>query len=183
MRVAVIKGNGDLDRRIERLLNQHGIKGDFVQQLHRNTMKQYDCVILSHRNDVPNIPIVIERIVLEKATSVVYITGTTSVGHLYNVYNDVYFNLVNELTMDIELPLTIKLVAKHMNKIEQLQIENDDVNERLQTLMQTNKAKRILIKKGLSEEESHQFIQKKAMDLRVSKRHLVNLIIENKIDI
>jgi len=45
-----------------------------------------------------------------------------------------------------------------------------------------NNAKLILSKKGYSEAASHQFIQKKAMDLRLSKKMTANLIIENKID-
>ena len=182
MRVAIIKGNGHLDRQIERLLQQHGINGDFVTQLHRGMMKQYDCVILSHRNDIPNIPILIEQIILEQTISVIYIATTTSIGQLYNVYQDMYFNLVNEITMEVELPLTIKHNEKYMKQIRLLQTKYEDAKEDLETLQLTNKAKRILMTKGLTEDESHQYITKKAMDLRVSKRRLVNLIIENKID-
>ncbi|QMS84918.1 ANTAR domain-containing protein [Candidatus Xianfuyuplasma coldseepsis] len=183
MRVAIINGNGHLDKQIERLLNQHGIKGDFVNHLQRNTVKQYDAIILSHRNDVPNKPIFIERLIIEQAIPIIYITNTPSIGQLYNVYHDLFFNLVNEITMEVELPVTIKLVAKYMKEIRRLQSVNDNTKERLETILLTNKAKRVLMNKGLSEEDSHQFIQKKAMDLRVSKRRLVNLIIENKIDI
>ncbi len=183
MRIAILQGNGHLDRQIERLLIQHGIKGDFVKTLQRSSLKQCDCLILSHRNDVANLPIVIEQLILDLKISIIFVSGTTSIGQLYNVYNDVYFNLINEVTMEVELPVTIKLLEKYMKKMRSLQTAKDNVEEQLSMLIDTNKAKRILINKGLSEEESHQFIQKRAMDLRISKRRLVNLIIENKIDI
>jgi len=181
MRVAILKGNGHLDNQIQRLLKYHDIKGDFVESQHKNTLKQYDCVILSQYCDVSNLPVFIEQMILQK-TSVVYIASTASIGQLYNVYQDIYFNLVSEVTLEASLPITLNQMAKYLPEIHRLQTENIKISTELETLLLTNKAKRILMDKGLTEEESHQFIQKQAMDLRVSKRRVVNLIIENKID-
>lgn len=182
MRVAIIATNGYLDKLILRLLGQNGINGDIETRITKAMIQQYDCMILSYKNEIPNIPIVLEGIVLEKSCSIIYITNNASIGQFYNVYNDLYMNFVNELTMEVELPLTIKLVQKYMKQIRILQTTNNDVEERLEVLELTNKAKRLLMKKGLSEADSHQFIQQKAMDLRKSKKQIVNLIIKNKID-
>ena len=38
------------------------------------------------------------------------------------------------------------------------------------------------MKKGLNEEDAHRFILDKSMSMRLSKKLVVNLIIENKID-
>jgi len=41
----------------------------------------------------------------------------------------------------------------------------------------------ILMNKGLNEADSHKFIVHKAMEMRLSKKKIVNLIIEEKIDL
>jgi len=182
MRVAVIASNSTIDKQVLRLLSQNGIDGDIQTRITPQVVQAYDCVILSYKNEIPNIPIVLEQIVLEKKISIVYITNTSSIGQFYNVYHDLYMNFVNEITMEVELPVTIKHIRKYMKQIRFLEKANEDLNERLELLQLTNKAKRLLMKKGLSEEDSHQFIQQKSMDLRKSKKQIVNLIIKNKID-
>ncbi len=183
MRVIIISSDGYLDKRIQRILKQSGINGDIKNKLTRNMLNLYDYIVFSYKNKIPNLPKLIESIVLERKMLVIYINNKTSIGSFYNILNDMYFIMLNEMSLEIELPITLKTTTKYIKRITQLQIENTDLSIRLTTLKLTNKAKRILIKKGLSEDESHQFIQKKAMDLRITKRKLVNLIIENKIDI
>ena len=182
MRAVIISSNGYLDKRLERILTNSNIKGDIETKLTRNMINVYDCVIFSYKNDIPNIPVLIERIVLEQQILVIYINNTTSIGKFHNVVENLFFKDINEMTIDIELPLVIKTSSKYLKKIKTLQASNDSLEEQLETIKLTTKAKKILIKKGYSEAESHQFIQRKAMGLRISKRKLVNLIIENKID-
>jgi len=64
MRVAIIASNGYLDKRIERLLGSNNIKGDIMNKFTRNQIYAYDCVIFTHKNDIPNLPVLIERLVL-----------------------------------------------------------------------------------------------------------------------
>jgi len=182
MRVAVIATNGHFDKQILRLVTKNNINGDIQPRITPQVIQSYDCLILSYKNEMPNMPIVLEQIVLEQKCSIIYITNTTSIGQFYNVYHDLFMNFVNEITMEVELPVTIKYIQKFMKQIQILQTENEELQDRLETLQLTNKAKRILMKKGLSEENSHQFIQQKSMDLRKSKKQVVNLIIKNKID-
>jgi|LGOV01.1.fsa_nt_gb response regulator NasT len=183
MRVVIISSDGYLDKRIQRILKQSDINGDIKNKLTRNMLNLYDCIVYSYKNEIPNLPKVIESLVLERKVLVIYINNKTSIGSFYNVLNDMYFSMLNEMSLEFELPIILRTTTKYIKKINQLQIENTDLSIQLTTLKLTNKAKRILIKKGLSEDESHQYIQKKAMDLRITKRKLVNLIIENKIDI
>ena len=183
MRTVIISSDGYLDKRIQRILKQNNIKGDIKNKLTRNMLNIYDCIVYSYKNEITNLPKVIESLVLEKKVLIIYINNKTSIGNFYNVLDDMYFCMLNEMSLEIELPITLRSVTKYINKINQLQIENETLNTQLWTLKLTNKAKRILIKKGFSEEESHQYIQKKSMDLRIPKIKLVNLIIKNKIDI
>jgi response regulator NasT len=182
MRAIIISSGGYLDKRIERLLINYNIKGDVATKLTRNMINVYDCVIFSYKNDILNLPKVIEGIALEKKMLVIYVNNTDSIGYYYNLIDDLYFVMINESTLDIELPVVIKTNAKYIKRINSLKIENIDLKEQLKLFKLTNKAKRVLIEKGLTEDESHKFIQQKSMSMRISKLKVVNLIIENKID-
>ena len=183
MRTIIISSGGYLDKRIERVLLNNNIKGDITSRLTRTMINVYDCVIFTYQNNIPNLPKVIERIVLDKKLLVIYVNNTSSIGYYYNLINDLYFAMVTEVTLDIELPAVINANLKYVKKINKLELTVLELEEQLRLVKLTNKAKRVLIEKGLSEEESHKFILQKAMSMRVSKLKLVNLIIENKIDI
>jgi response regulator NasT len=183
MRAIIVKSGGYLDKRIERILHQNNINGDIAEKLTRHAINQYDCIIFTYQNDIPNLPKVIEQVVLEKKNIVILVNNTFSIGHYYNIFDDLHFSMVNEATLDFELPFIIKNNVKFLRSIKRITDEKKNLYNELILLKNTNKAKRILMKKGLNEAESHKFIQQKAMALRVSKEKLVNLIIENKIDI
>lgn len=183
MRVLVISSDNYFDKRIERILVNSGINVDVQTKLTRSMMSGYNAVVFSYKNNIPALPKVIERIVIEKKILVLYINNVPSIGQFYSVLNDHYFRLVNEMTMEIELPALIHSSCKYVDEITYLLTKNQELREEIDLLKSTNKAKRILMSKGLSEAESHKFIQTKSMEMRVSKKRLVNLIIENRIDI
>ena len=183
MRVAIYRSVGNLDSKIERILLKEGIKGDFITKFSRNTVNEYDCVVFTHKTNIPNLPKVLERIVLEKKIQVIYITNTLSISHFYNVLEDIYFNHIEEHLIDAILVKVIKNSHKYLREINILKDSYLKAIDELELLKLTNKAKLILIRKGFSEAESHKYIINKAMDLRISKKKLVNLIIKEKIDI
>ena len=183
MRVAIIKSNGYLDNRISRILANNNIKGDVVTKVTRSTITGYDALIFSYQCQIPNMPKVLEQIVLEKRVQVLYITNTLSIGHFYNLFDDVFFNYIKEEQIDYMITRILELTRKYLRKIKLLNEKNKDLNDELKLLKNTNKAKRVLMNKGLSEGESHRFIIDKAMSMRIPKSEIVNLIIENKIDI
>lgn len=182
MRVAVIKNSGNMDTKIERILKNNEINGDFIEKFTRDSLNMYDTIIFTYKNNIPNLSKVIEKIVLEKKILVIFINNKLSVGQFYNVLNDLYFSIVNEQTLDVELPFLLKNNEKYLKEIHSLNNEINTLKERLETINLINNAKRILSKKGYNEANSHQFIQKKAMDLRLSKKMTAALIIKNKID-
>lgn len=183
MRVVIISGKGNLSSRISRLLANYDIKGDVTDKFTRHMMNQYDAVIFTYQNNVPNIPKVLERIVLERNIQVVYITNTPSIGQFYNLFDDPYFNYIQEHKIDLVLTTILRHTNKYLKQISILENKNTDLKDELLLIKNTNKAKRILMNKGLSEDESHRFIIDKAMENRTSKKRIVNLIIKNKIDI
>lgn len=183
MRVAIIKGNGYLDGRISRILANNNINGDVITRVTRSTINEYNALIFTHQNQIPNLPKVLEQIVLEKRVQVLYITNTLSIGQFYNLFDDIFFNYIKEENIDFMIPRILEISRKYLSKITKLEEDSNRLKEDLSLYKNTSKAKRILIKKGLSEDESHRFIIDMAMTKRLSKKDIVNLIIENKIDI
>lgn len=182
MRVAVIKNSGNMDTKIDRILKHNEINGDFIEKFTRNSLNMYDTIIFTYKNKIPNLSKVIEQIVLEKKILVVFVNNKLSVGQFYNVLDDLYFSIVNEQTLDTELPIVIKNAEKYIKEINHLNNEVNSLKDSLETVNLINNAKRILSKKGYSEADSHQFIQKNSMNLRLSKKMTATLIIKNKID-
>ncbi|AIO18307.1 hypothetical protein KQ51_00419 [Candidatus Izimaplasma bacterium HR1] len=182
MRAIIISSGGYLDKRIDRILKNNNIKGDIETKLTRNMINVYDCVIFSHNIDIPNLPKLIETLVLERKILVIYINNVSSIGYYYNVFNDIFFSMVTEISLEIELPIVINNNSKYTKEIVNLEEEITQLKESNELLKLTNKAKLVLMRKGFTEAESHKLIQRKSMELRVSKLKLVNLIIENKID-
>ena len=183
MRVAVIRSNGYIDTRIEKLLSFNKIKGDFITRFTRNSLKMYDTVIFTYKNNIPNLPKVLESIVLEQKIFVIYVNSTLSTGEFYNVLNNLYFSMINIQNLEIEFISVLNNSLKYIREINSYKLKNEQLINELDTIKLVNKAKTVLISKGLSEADSHKFIQRKAMDLRLSKKQTANLIIENKIDI
>jgi hypothetical protein len=182
MRVAVIKNGGNMDIKIDRILKNNKINGDFIEKFTTNSIKKYDTIIFTYKNKISNISKVIEQIVLEKKILVIYINNKLSVGQFYNVLNNLYFSIVNEQALEIELLKVLQLSEKYFREINHLNSEVLKLKDQINTINLINNAKLILAKKGYSEALSHQFIQKKAMDLRLSKKMTAELIIKNKID-
>lgn len=182
MRVAIVKSGGNIDNKIDRILTQSKIKGDFIQKVSRSFLDHYDVLIFTGQNNIPNLPKVIESIVLEKKILVLYINNTVSVGQFYNVLNDLYFNVISEQLIDIELVNILQVSIKYLDEINRLKSEKIELKTQLSNIKSANLAKRILMEKGYSEADSNKYIQQKAMNLRKSRESIVNLIIDNKID-
>ena len=183
MRAAIIATGGHLDRQILRTLLTHGINGDIVSAITKRVIDEYGCVILSDHLKIPNLPVAVERLILEQSIHVIYIAQNPSIGPYYSVMNDMYFHHIQQFSIEVELPLLLRTIDKFDKPLQHMKNRHDEMQQKYDTIQLTNKAKRILIERGYSEEDAHQFIQKTAMDMRVSKKKLVSLIIENKIDI
>jgi len=183
MKIAIIGNNSNIIKRVERVLAQYKIKGDILDKTNLSGISTYNFVVIHQENALLNESKLIEQIILNTDVSVLLINKTLNIGQYYNVLNDLRFGFISKINLEAELEYHLKYTSKYLNFIKNLEHKNKRLKDDLDLLKLTNKAKRVLMSKGLSEEESHQFIQKKAMDMRVPKKKLVNLIIENKIDI
>ena len=93
---------------------------------------------------------------------------------------DILADLDNRLfsygVMSIAKPLSrplfnqlVKASIANANKIRRLYDENNKLKKKYEELKYVSKAKALLIKKGYTEDEAHHYIEKRAMDERISK--------------
>ncbi len=183
MRVAVIKSNEYIDKKINKILIFNEIKGDFITKFTINSLNKYDVVIFTYKNNIPNLPKVLESIVLEQKIFVLYINNIVAIGEFYNILDNLYFSIIDENNIETEVLSILNNSLKYIVEMNKYKIENEQLKDQLKSIKLVNKAKSILMIKGFSEVKAHKYIQKKAMDLRLSKLETANLIIENKIDI
>jgi response regulator NasT len=79
-----------------------------------------------------------------------------------------------------DLVPAIEIAASRFAEVQQLEAEVSDLSERLETRKQVDRAKGILqARLGLSEPDSFRWIQKTAMDLRMSMRDVATGVVEH----
>jgi len=182
MKVAILQGSEQLNRKLLRSFQSHQIKGDLINRIDQRTIVTYDFLLIS--SDVKQkVPVrVLEQIVLQKQCVLVYIHHQANVHQFYNLINDPYFLLVPYTQVVESLPGLLITVNRWRKEVLVLRRELLISEKDLREFKASAKAKRILMKRGLSEEEAHNWIQKEAMDRRCKKIDVVNLIIQEKID-
>lgn len=77
------------------------------------------------------------------------------------------------------LPHIQKIISIYKKCINELRLENMKVNMKLNDLKNINRAKCILIEKlNFTEPQAHRYLEKKAMDNRISKNQVATKILE-----
>jgi response regulator NasT len=78
----------------------------------------------------------------------------------------------------------IEMAVSRFAELQQLEAEVADLGERLETRKMVDRAKGVLQKElGLSEPDAFRWIQKTAMDLRLSMRQVADGVVEHGIDL
>ena len=183
MKVAILQGQDQLGKQIQRSLQTYQIKGDLIDKISNRILMACDFLIVSSEQK-PNISNkVLEQIVLQKQVVLVYIHHQSNLGNLYNLLNDPFFLPISKVNVIETLPSILITIHKWQKEVGALKSELQATSRLLKDTKNTLKAKRILIEKGMLEEEAHNWIQKTAMDKRCKKLDIVNLIIAENIDI
>ena len=83
--------------------------------------------------------------------------------------------------MDKEIFRQALSLAKSMHaRLLKMQTENESIKQKIENIRIVDRAKSILISScGMSEQEAHRYIEKKAMDTRTAKRAVSERIIHN----
>ena len=117
------------------------------------------------------------------------ICGTSGAGVLLLVkgdqYNDVYAKVVGYGVITLSKPTNRQMVAQNLRilcatreRMRQMQARQATVEEKIKEIRLVNRAKWLLIEcLSMTEPEAHRYIEKQAMDLRISKREAAENII------
>lgn len=183
MRLGIYETKGPIYDQVISYLKRNNIGVIPVKQVTSHTLTLYEAIIFTEDVAIPNITKVIEQIILEEHSAVIYVHGGQWMNHLYNMMNNPFFIEVNYKQIELLFYQKVDISLKYIQLIKRKNREIRLLSDNYKDLKNEIKAKRILMSRGLSEDESHKLIQTKAMKLRKQKKDIVNLIIRNRIDL
>lgn len=159
-----------LSIRIARVLTDQGLSYEIVSTpIRKDDLMRYELLMMHSSYPLTGLYAFIDHILIHHQIPVIFISSNPSLGQINQFAKHSTFALVDEMKMDAVLPVTIQMFIKQKQRIEELEKENTVLNKKVHLQEQMTKCKRKLMDEGLSEEESHQFILKYAMDHKCSK--------------
>ncbi len=117
------------------------------------------------------------------------ICSTTGAGVLLlvknDLYDDVYAKMVTHGVMTLSKPTSLQMVAQNLRllcatreRLRHMEARQATVEEKIQEIRLVNRAKWLLIQcMHMTEPEAHRYIERQAMDLRITKRQAAEQII------
>lgn len=101
-------------------------------------------------------------------------------------YNEIYSKVVRYGVITLSKPTNRQMVAQNLRilcatreRIRQMQAKQATVEEKIKEIRLVNRAKWLLIEcLNMTETEAHRYIEKQAMDLRISRREAAENIIK-----
>lgn len=101
-------------------------------------------------------------------------------------YNEIYSKVVRYGVITLSKPTNRQMVAQNLRilcatreRIRQMQAKQATVEEKIKEIRLVNRAKWLLIEcLSMTEAEAHRYIEKQAMDLRISRREAAENIIK-----
>lgn len=102
------------------------------------------------------------------------------------VYNEVYAKVVGHGVLTLAKPATVQMVAQSLRvlcatreRLRQMEEKRVSVEQKIEEIRLVNRAKWLLIEcLSMTEADAHRYIERRAMDLRVSKREMAETIIK-----
>lgn len=103
-----------------------------------------------------------------------------------DLYNEIYSKVVRYGVITLSKPTNRQMVAQNLRilcatreRIRQMQAKQATVEEKIKEIRLVNRAKWLLIEcLNMTEAEAHRYIEKQAMDLRISRREAAENIIK-----
>lgn len=102
------------------------------------------------------------------------------------VYNEVYAKVVEYGVLTISMPTSTQMVAQNLHvlcatreRLRRMEEKQATVEEKIEEIRLVNRAKWLLIEcLSMTEADAHRYIEKQAMDMRLSKREVAENIIK-----
>lgn len=100
-------------------------------------------------------------------------------------FNDIYPRVMEFGVMTISKPTNMQMVKQNLRilcatreRLRQMEARQATVEEKIEEIRLVNKAKWLLIESlGMTESDAHRYIEKQAMDLRITKRDAAENVI------
>lgn len=102
------------------------------------------------------------------------------------LYNEVYSKVVSYGVMTLSKPTSLQMISQNLRvlcatreRLRQMEAKQITVEEKIEEIRLVNRAKWLLIEcLSMAEGDAHRYIEKQAMDLRISKREVAENIIK-----
>ena len=119
----------------------------------------------------------------------VHICGNSGAGVLLlvrsDIYNEVYTKVVGHGVVTLSKPTTQQMIAQNLRvlcatreRLRQMEARQVTVEQKIEEIRLINRAKWLLIEcLSMTEADAHRYIERQAMDLRISKREMAEDII------
>ncbi|HOO43653.1 MAG TPA: hypothetical protein PKU69_01155 [Bacillota bacterium] len=171
--------DGLLKLRLTKLLSAQNRQFSITDKpIKRDDATHYDVTIIHSTYRMTELYHFIENVVIQKLTTVIYITSNVNSNPFRKFVNHTHLIFVDENKMDIELPLALELIDKQKDQIQHLANEKIKLERQIKELNTMNRCKRMLMHQGLTEEEAHQKILKFAMDNHIDKIEACNRLLD-----
>ncbi len=167
---------------IDRLLKTKQIAYDLIQgKASKEDLLRYEVVLIHASWRLPSLFVFVEHIVLANGPMVFMIQNTSGLGSFSRIATHPLFAQIQELKLDIELPIALDLAFKFLQEKKRLEKLTKSAQNKVETMEKYTEAKKTLQRQGLTEEEAHQHILKVAMDHQITKHAAcLKILAENR---
>jgi response regulator NasT len=118
-----------------------------------------------------------EKIGQKLAAPIILLTGNTDAETIARARDAGVSNYLLKPFNAVQMKATVELAIHHFIEVSNLQDENAKLKDALETRKLVDKAKGLLIAKGMSEHEAYRKMQKIAMDKRKSLKEVAEAIL------
>ena len=142
--------------------------------------RNFDLVIIDSPLSDETGEVLARRIALKEISQVILIVKN-------EIYEMVSAICENDGILTVAKPLNREIFRQALNlikstraKLAKVQTENENLKQKIETIRLVDRAKSILMAScGMSEQEAHRYIEKKAMDTRTSRRTVAERMIKD----
>ncbi len=180
-KVLLLSSNAQISGKIHLYLDKFSYKVDNITHdihmaypyIYKTT---YDIIII-HDSYLNGYYALIDKLVATSRWPIIYISNKYNTGQLFNAVNDIRFHMIDEFKIP-NIKDILDIYSKLVSRINVLEKENKKLIEQkaVDTLMRKAKLK-LMDELGLSENDAHAYIVKKAMTDRLSKGEVAKNII------
>lgn len=180
--IMTVAGGEQNQQRLQQLLQEAGLTvgccaGTGLEARRKLEAQRFDLVVV-------NAPLTDEhgeavaQLAFRQGAAVVLLVKAEQLDAVWNRIGRTGIYLVAKPLRKVMLLQTLRCIQVQAERLRQLEMERDRLNRQIQEAHLLNRAKLVLIQVlKLSEPQAHHYIEKQAMDLRITKREVAEGII------